>query len=261
MDFNTLLVVCPLVFLGGFVDAVGGGGALIAVPAYLLAGIPPHMAIGTNKLSSCMGKAASIFKLARSGFVDWKLAPLPVLVSFVGSYAGASIALNLPPEVFEIILLVLLPIVAAIVLRKRKHNSEHIDMPYAKRVGILSSCAFMCNAYDGFYGPGSGTFLLVSFSTLGGLDVREASGQTKVVNIAGAGAALVTFALAGQVDWHLGLIAGLFGIAGIIWVQRSLSKTALQSFGPSFSSCCLLFLPRRFGNTSHKRTTFTEGRS
>ena len=108
MDFNTLLVVCPLVFLGGFVDAVGGGGALIAVPAYLLAGIPPHMAIGTNKLSSCMGKAASIFKLARSGFVDWKLSPLPVLVSFVGSYAGASIALNLPPEVFEIILLVLL---------------------------------------------------------------------------------------------------------------------------------------------------------
>ena len=85
-------------------------------------------------------------------------------------------------------------------------------MPYAKRVGILSSCAFVCNAYDGFYGPGSGTFLLVSFSTLGGLDVREASGQTKVVNIAGAGAALVTFALAGQVDWHLGLIAGLFGI-------------------------------------------------
>ena len=77
MDFNTLLVVCPLVFLGGFVDAVGGGGALIAVPAYLLAGIPPHMAIGTNKLSSCMGKAASIFNLARSGFVDWKLAPLP----------------------------------------------------------------------------------------------------------------------------------------------------------------------------------------
>ena len=139
MDFNTLLVVCPLVFLGGFVDAVGGGGALIAVPAYLLAGIPPHMAIGTNKLSSCMGKAASIFKLARSGFVDWKLAPLPVLVSFVGSYAGASIALNLPPEVFEIILLVLLPIVAAIVLRKRKHDSEHIDMPYAKRVGIFGN--------------------------------------------------------------------------------------------------------------------------
>ena len=130
------------------------------------------------------------------------------MVSFVGSYAGASIALNLPPEVFEIILLVLLPIVAAIVLRKCKHDSEHIDMPYAKRVGILSSCAFVCNAYDGFYGPGSGTFLLVSFSTFGGLDVRE------VVNIAGAGAALVTFALAGQVDWHLGLIAGLFGIAG-----------------------------------------------
>ncbi len=214
MDVSTLLLVCPLIFLGGFVDAVGGGGGLIAVPAYLLAGIPPHLAIGTNKLSSCMGKAASIWKLARSGFVDWKLSPIPVAVSFVGSYAGASIALNLPPRVFEIILVALLPIVAFIVLRKRKTDSRHVDMPYGKRVGILSSCAFVCNAYDGFYGPGSGTFLLVSFSTLAGLDVREASGQTKVVNIAGAGAALFTFALAGQVDWQLGLIAGLFGIAG-----------------------------------------------
>ena len=168
MDFNTLLVVCPLVFLGGFVDAVGGGGALIAVPAYLLAGIPPHMAIGTNKLSSCMGKAASIFKLARSGFVDWKLAPLPVMVSFVGSYAGASIALNLPPEVFEIILLALLPIVAAIVLRKRKHELRWVlwagfgDVPsrvffHIRRLGCARSfrsnkgrqhCRSRCSAGD-----------------------------------------------------------------------------------------------------------------
>lgn len=126
MDVSTLLLVCPLIFLGGFVDAVGGGGGLIAVPAYLLAGIPPHLAIGTNKLSSCMGKAACIWKLARSGFVDWKLSPIPVAVSFVGSYAGASIALNLPPRVFEIILVALLPIVAFIVLRKRKTDSQHV---------------------------------------------------------------------------------------------------------------------------------------
>ena len=94
MDFNTLLVVCPLVFLGGFVDAVGGGGALIAVPAYLLAGIPPHMAIGTNKLSSCMGKAASIFKLARSGFVDWKTSESVFLSAFSAGKSDQSADLS-----------------------------------------------------------------------------------------------------------------------------------------------------------------------
>ncbi len=214
MDISTLLLVCPLIFLGGLVDAVGGGGGLVAIPAYLLAGVPPHPAIGTNKLSSCMGKAASIIKLAKSGFVDWKLSPIPVAVSFLGSFAGASVALNLAPKVFEIILIALLPFVAFVVLRKRNKKSLHVDMSYTKRVGILSSCSLMCNTYDGFYGPGSGTFLLVCFQTLGGLDVREASGQTKVVNIAGTGAALVTFALAGEVNWQLGLIAGLFGIAG-----------------------------------------------
>lgn len=214
MDFSTLCLVCPLVFLGGFVDAVGGGGALIALPAYLLAGIPPHVAIGTNKLSSSLGKAASLFKLARSGFVDWKLAPLPVAVSFIGSFIGASFALSLPPEIFETILLVLLPVVALVVLRKRDKSARYVEMPLARRIAILSGCSFVCNAYDGFYGPGSGTFLLVSFSTLAGLDIRQAAGQTKVVNIAGAATAFVAYAWAGQVDWVLGLAAGLFGIAG-----------------------------------------------
>lgn len=214
MDLSTLLFVCPLFFLAGLVDGIGGGGGLISLPTYLLAGLPPHLAIGTSKLASCMGKAASICKFAKSGFVDWKLAPVPVIVSFVGSYVGASIALAIAQQTFEIVLLVLLPIVAFFVLRKQNTDAAHVDMPYRKRVGILSSCAFVCNAYDGFYGPGSGTFLLLSFAKFAGLDIREAAAQTKVVNIAGAGMALVTFALAGQVAWLLGITAGLFSFFG-----------------------------------------------
>ena len=90
-DLTTLLIVCPLVFLGGLVDSIAGGGGLITLPGYLLAGVPPHMAIGTNKLSSAMGMAISTVRLYRGGFIDLKMSVVPVLSAFVAaSWARAS---------------------------------------------------------------------------------------------------------------------------------------------------------------------------
>ena len=88
-DLTTLLIVCPLVFLGGLVDSIAGGGGLITLPGYLLAGVPPHMAIGTNKLSSAMGMAISTVRLYRGGFIDLKMSVVPVLSAFVGSLVWA----------------------------------------------------------------------------------------------------------------------------------------------------------------------------
>ena len=183
MDISALLLVCPLVFLGGFVDAIAGGGGLIALPAYLIAGLPPHLAIGTNKLSSTLGMAVSTWKLARSGFVDWSLAPSPALAAFLGSTGGALLALSLPAEIFKIILLILLPVVACIVLRSKKTDAPACSMKRSRRMLILGACALTCGAYDGFYGPGAGTFLLISFTAFAGLDVRSAAGQMKVANL------------------------------------------------------------------------------
>lgn len=214
LDLVTLLIVCPLVFLGGLVDSIAGGGGLITLPAYLMAGIPPHLAIGTNKLSSAMGMAVSTVRLYRAGYIDLKLSAAPVAAAFVGSVIGAKIALLVPADVFQLILVFCLPVAAFFILRKKALEPDPVEMSFSRRAWILAACAFACGAYDGFYGPGAGTFMLVAFSMIGHLQVCDAAGQMKMANFTSGIAALITFAAAGETDWLLGGIAGLFGIAG-----------------------------------------------
>ena len=213
-DLTTLMIVCPLVFLGGLVDSIAGGGGLITLPGYLIAGVPPHMAIGTNKLSSAMGMFISTIRLYRGGFIDMRLATVPVAAAFIGSIVGARIALMLPASVFQIILIICLPLAALLVMRKQSLSAEGESMEIKKRWILLGLCSFVCGAYDGFYGPGAGTFLLLAFAAFAKLGVRDAAGQMKIVNFSSGIAALVTFAVAGQVDWVLGALAGCFGFAG-----------------------------------------------
>ncbi len=213
-DLLTLLIVCPLVFLGGFVDAIAGGGGIITLPAYLMAGLPPHIALATNKLSSAVGTCVSTARLARGGYIDVRLALPVVACALLGSPVGARLALLVPETAFRFVLMLALPVVAVFVLRRKSLRSETVPMARGRRTLLMGACALACGVYDGFYGPGTGTFLLLLFSSVARLGVRDASGQMKAANLASNIAALVTFALAGQVWWALGLIAGAFGIAG-----------------------------------------------
>lgn len=202
-------------FLGGLVDAVAGGGGLIALPAYLIAGVPAHLALGTNKLSSAMGTVVSAFRLWRAGFLNIRKSLPAIVCSLLGSAAGAHLALLVPERVFELILVGLLPIAAFFVLSKRAvmSNDEGI-ITARKQLVILCISSLICGAYDGFYGPGAGTFMLLAFTLWAKMGVRSASGTMKAVNLASNIAAFATFALSGEVIWLLGLTAGIFGIAG-----------------------------------------------
>lgn len=215
LDLITFLIVCPLVFLGGLVDAVAGGGGLIALPAYLIAGVPAHLALGTNKLSSAMGTVVSAFRLWRAGFLNIRKSLPAIVCSLLGSAAGAHLALLVPERVFELILVGLLPIAAFFVLSKRAvmSNDEGI-ITARKQFVILCISSLICGVYDGFYGPGAGTFMLLAFTLWAKMGVRSASGTMKAVNLASNIAAFATFALSGEVIWLLGLTAGIFGIAG-----------------------------------------------
>lgn len=214
-ELYTYFIVCPMVFLAGFVDAIAGGGGMISLPAYLLAGIPAHASIATNKMSSAIGTAVSTFRYCKKGYVDWLFAVPSVIFALAGSYIGASLALLTRDAVLKIVLLVVLPIVAVYVLKNKSFQPSdrfHLSRKGAFVLGSLLS--FGIGMYDGFYGPGTGTFLLLAFTTVLGMDVLQASGNVKLVNLASNVAALVTFLLNGKVVIRLGLVAAIFSIAG-----------------------------------------------
>ena len=200
------LIVCPLVFIAGFVDAVAGGGGLISLPAYMLSGIPVHMAIGTNKLSSGMGTALATFRYARSGYIRWKLAVYCVISALIGSACGAELALLIDDGVFKIIMLVILPLTAAYVLSGKAlaAGEEKGDLPQWKVTLISMVVALVIGAYDGFYGPGTGTFLILLLTGLAHMRLSEANGIAKTINLSTNVAALTVYLFNGKVIFPLG---------------------------------------------------------
>ncbi len=210
------LIVCPLVALAGFVDSIAGGGGLISLPAYLLTGLPIHNCIATNKLSSAMGTTLTTARYAHLGYVPWKLAGCCSIAALIGAACGARIALLLSDRLFRLLMLVILPLTALYVLRRRdlfaQDNRE--PLPFAQCAAVSSFIALCIGAYDGFYGPGTGTFLLLLLTRFARLDITHANGVTKVINLSSNIASLIVYLSNGQVLLPLGLCAGIFGIAG-----------------------------------------------
>ena len=208
-----LLIGCG-VFLASFVDAIGGGGGIISVPSYLLAGIPAHLALGTNKLSSTLGTIASAARFSKNGFADWGLAIPSIILAILGGYAGTSLQLMVDENILKYMLLLVLPAVAVVLLKQKTLRETRGEMPIWKRRAIVWGASLILGAYDGFYGPGTGTFLLLIFCNFAKLDVRTASGNVKLVNLASNIGAVVSSLLAGKVLILMGIITAAFSIAG-----------------------------------------------
>ena len=216
MSMLPYLIVCPLVFLAGFVDSIAGGGGLISLPAFMLAGIPAHNALGTNKLCSAMGTTVSTARFMKNGYVHGKTAVAASAAALCGSAVGANLALLVSDSVIRHMMLVVLPIVAFYVLRsKNLGEGPDVDtLPPAKELLVAVLAAFFIGAYDGFYGPGTGTFLILILTGVGKMNVKRASGLTKVINLSSNVAAVITFIMNGKVYYPLGLAGGCFCIAG-----------------------------------------------
>lgn len=210
----TVLLVCVGVFCASFMDAIGGGGGIISVPSYLLAGIPVHFALGTNKLSSCIGTVASTLRYVGNGYVDWPLAVPSIILALVGAHLGTRLQLAVDEQFLKILLLFVLPLIAAVLLKKKTLPEERGAIREWVRCAIVWSASLVIGAYDGFYGPGTGTFLLLVFCYLAKVDVRTASGNVKLVNLASNVGALATSLAAGKVLVPLGLISAVFATAG-----------------------------------------------
>lgn len=214
-SYWSLLIVCPLVFFAGLIDAVAGGGGLISLPAYLLAGLPPHNAIATNKLSSCIGTVASTGRFVKNKCVDWPTAIPSAALAVLGSIAGANLVLSISDTVIRYVMLVLIPLLAFVVLKKRDLSGmEGAPIERRKQFAIILAAAFVVGMYDGFYGPGTGTFLLIAYTQLARLPLRLAAGNVKIANLSSNLGSLTVFLINGQTIVPLGMIAAAFSILG-----------------------------------------------
>ncbi|HIS99502.1 MAG TPA: TSUP family transporter [Candidatus Faecaligallichristensenella faecipullorum] len=207
-----LLTVCPLVFLASLIDAIAGGGGLISLPAYYLAGLNPAMAAGTNKLSASFGTLMAAIRYLRKGRLMLCPALFSVPGALLGAYLGAEL-LKITPEAFvRGLMLVGLPAMAILVIFQRPAGEsgpcKRAGLPVCLAIGLF------CGFYDGFFGPGTGTLLIILFTQLLRMDAVTSSGTAKVVNLASNLSALVSFLISGNVIWMLGLPAMACSAAG-----------------------------------------------
>lgn len=197
-----ILLLVLAAFGAGLVDAIAGGGGLVTVPALLAVGMPVPVALATNKGQASFGAISSFLSFWARGGITRGRAPLAFACGFFGSLAGARLLLLVKPEPLKPVVLVLLLMAAGIVAYPRKVGPR---APMRGAMLALGPVAFVLGFYDGFFGPGVGSMLIVAFTLLFGDTLTQASGNAKVVNLASNLAALLLFSIKGAVLWRVAL--------------------------------------------------------
>lgn len=241
ITLRTILILLPLTGLAGFIDAVAGGGGLISIPAYMLAGCPPHIAIATNKVSAGMGLITANYRYAKSGYIRWKLSALCALAALLGGSMGAKLSLMLNDRYFKILMLIILPVTAFIVMRGRVLADDREELSFARTALIACIVAVTIGAYDGFYGPGSGTFMLLLLAGAAHMKIQEANATAKVINLCTCLSSLFVYLINGQVMVLLGLAAGLTSMTGAWIGTRFFEKGGAKAVRPVIIAVIVIF--------------------
>lgn len=225
MDFDFLFVALGLAaFCAGFVDAVVGGGGLIQIPA-LFAAYPaatPATLFGTNKLASIVGTSSAAVQYSRRVTIPWRVALPGAVAALVGSWYGAKAVAYLPPTVLRPLILVLLVLVALYTFYKKELGTVSTEPEHGARstliaLGIGAAIGF----YDGFFGPGTGSFLIFLFIRLLGMDFLRASVTAKILNVATNLAAIAFFATNVELMWKLAAVMAVCNLSGAVTGSRA----------------------------------------
>ncbi|GAB7081636.1 sulfite exporter TauE/SafE family protein [Megalodesulfovibrio paquesii] len=234
-----LVILCIVSFVAGLVDSIAGGGGLLMLPALLLSGLPPQQALGTNKFAAMFGTMTALLNFIRNGKLLWRLAAVGAGFSIVGSILGTKCVLLLSQETTATAILMLLPVAALATFLPRKSTKSELHQFTAREQYVyVPLICLAIGLYDGFFGPGTGTFLILAMYLLVGMHLTNASALSKAFNLASNVGSFVTFALNGSVLYKIGLpiaIANLLGgylgsTLAIRSGQRLIKRTMLLVF-------------------------------
>ena len=221
---DILIFLAAAGFLAGIIDSMAGGGGMITLPALLASGLPPLAAVGTNKLQSTIGTAGAAYAFARGGHMDLRRYWLPVFAAFTGSILGAITVQRVSPAFLAALIPILLVVIALYFLLSPQpdETDRHSRLGMVGLSLLIGGVGF----YDGFFGPGAGTFYTTDFLTLGGLGMLRAIAQTKAANFSSNISGLGMMILGGHVVWLAGL-----AMAGANFVGAQIGSHLAMRFG------------------------------
>lgn len=211
MITTTTIFLLAASFAAGFIDGIAGGGGLLLLPALLISGLPPQTAIATNKFTATLGLSSSLLNFIANKKIDWQVVRQGIIPSLAGSFLGAKLLLLFSNETVGKIILVLLPLAIAATIFP--HKSNRSELLQASRLKVFAVC-LVIGFYDGFFGPGSGSILVLALYLFVGLDLVKATATTKAFSVLTCFTSVVVFFSKGIVLLSLGLLLAIANIAG-----------------------------------------------
>lgn len=246
LDWHAYAIILPAVFFAGLVDSIAGGGGLISVPAYLAAGLPPHFVLGNNKFSSAFGTLFAALRFHQHRMIDLPVALVSAACALAGSFLGARAVMLVDPGFLRYVLIVLIPAITVFSLAKgdlgKLDRSGSVGP--SRKFLLAAPAALAIGFYDGFFGPGTGTFLILFYALALRYDLVTANANTKVVNLASNIAALAAFMAGGKVIYAVGLPAAACGIAGNLIGARMVIKNGNRAVRPVFLGVLVLLFAK-----------------
>ena len=209
---NTIyLILFVVAFFASLIDSIAGGGGLLTTPSMLLVGIQPLNVLATNKFQSCFGTFTSTYNYFKNGLLVDEKKKLYFVLSFLGSGLGTLLVSRISNETLEKIIPILLIGAALFFITNKGPKSAKAS---SKLLIVFNLIVFGIGFYDGFFGPGTGSFFVLSFVIIKGVNIMQATAVTKLLNFASNFAAFIVFAIQGYVIWTLGLTMAVAQIAG-----------------------------------------------
>jgi hypothetical protein len=232
----------PLLFLtglaAGFVDSIAGGGGLITLPVILSFGGDPQQALGTNKLQASFGSGSATWHYARAGVVDLRDCVRGCLLTFLGAALGTLGVQQIGPHILKVAIPLLLLAIAIYTLLRPQLGETDLH-PRTSRFKFDLTFGLLLGFYDGFFGPGTGTFWTMAFVLAMGYNLTRATGYTKAMNFASNLCSLLLFALIGKVDYAAGAVMGAGQLLGARFGSKMVMARGTKFIRPVFITVVL----------------------
>ena len=216
IEYGKLIFVCLAMTLAGFIDSIAGGGGCISLPAYLIVGLPTHIGVACNKTSACIGTIASTLNFLKNGKLNVKVTIISAIFGIIGSNIGARIMLSLDPLFLQKMIVCVIPFVALFLIFKKDfgYENEFASVNSVKVIIVSILAGLIIGLYDGLIGPGTGTLALLIFASVLKFDLKTASGNAKLLNLATGIGSVIHYITTGVIVWPIVICVAICDIIG-----------------------------------------------